>query len=50
MNPDEVDEGVFSRIEAIIYSMTPSERESPASSTRGAKRRIAAAAAPAWKR
>lgn len=42
VNPDEVDEGVFSRIEAIIYSMTPSEREKPSIINPRRKRRIAA--------
>ena len=42
VNPDEVDEGVFSRIEAIIYSMTPAEREKPSIINPKRKRRIAA--------
>lgn len=42
IDPNEVDETVFTRIEAIIYSMTPAEREKPAIINPKRKRRIAA--------
>ena len=42
INPDDIDEKVFVRIEAIIYSMTPAEREKPSIINPKRKRRIAA--------
>jgi signal recognition particle subunit SRP54 len=42
VNPDEVDEKMLDRIEAIIYSMTPAEREKPDLINPKRKRRIAA--------
>ena len=42
VNPDELDESVFTHIEAIIYSMTPAEREKPSIVNPKRKRRIAA--------
>lgn len=40
--PDELDESVFTHIEAIIYSMTPAERAKPSIINPKRKRRIAA--------
>ena len=42
VNPDEVDEKAFVRVEAIILSMTPAERAKPAIINPKRKRRIAA--------
>lgn len=42
IDPSQVDEKVFSHIEAIIYSMTPAEREKPSIINPKRKRRIAA--------
>lgn len=42
INPDDIDEKAFGRIEAIIYSMTPAERAKPAIINPKRKRRIAA--------
>ena len=42
INPDDIDEKIFTRIEAIIYSMTPAEREKPSIINPKRKRRIAA--------
>lgn len=42
VDADDVDEGQFVRIEAIIYSMTPAEREKPSLINPKRKRRIAA--------
>lgn len=42
IDPSQVDEKAFTHIEAIIYSMTPAEREKPAIINPKRKRRIAA--------
>lgn len=42
VNPDDLDERVFTHIEAIIYSMTPAERAKPSIINPKRKRRIAA--------
>lgn len=42
VDPSQVDEKVFTHIEAIIYSMTPAEREKPSIINPRRKRRIAA--------
>ena len=42
VNPDDVDEKAFVRVEAIILSMTPAERAKPAIINPKRKRRIAA--------
>lgn len=42
INPDDIDEKIFVRMEAIIQSMTPAERAKPAIINPKRKRRIAA--------
>ncbi len=42
VDPDEIDESIFTHIEAIIFSMTPAERAKPSIINPKRKRRIAA--------
>ena len=48
IDPSQVDEKAFDRIEAMIYSMTKEEREKPPSSTQSASAASRPAAVPPW--
>ena len=49
IDPSQVDEKAFDRIEAMIYSMTKEEREKPPSSTQSASAALQQAAVPPWR-